>query len=99
MAMDGLTSLIKNLIGAENLQMVMGQFEEIRQHGVNLNAGINSILLNQRTMETNAAKRHAEIISLFEQIGVRPKPEAAALPESPVNLNGSGEKSDAEFQS
>lgn len=99
MAMDGLTGLIKNLIGEKNLAMVMGQFEEIRQHGINLNAGINTILLNQQMMELNAGKRHAEIMSMFEKLGVRPNPDAAAIPESPANLNGSGEKSNAEFQS
>lgn len=99
MAMDGLTSLIRNMIGQDNLNMVMGQFEEIRQAAINVSAGINTILRNQQMMELNAAKRHAEVLELFDQMGVRPIPEAAAIPESPANLNGSGEKPNAEFQS
>lgn len=90
-------SLLRNMIGEENFQNIFRQFEEIRQHGININAGINTIIQNQKMMELNAMQRHAQLMECFEQQGVRPIPDAAAIPESPVHLNGKGNE-DAEFQ-
>ena len=78
MAMDGVTAILRNLIGQKNIDDVMQTFEVIKTGVLTLNAGINSIMLAQREMERRADIRHKEILSLFAQLGVRPKSDTAA---------------------
>ena len=66
MALDGMSSLIRNMIGQENIDQVMIAFEQIRDATVNINAGVNTILQNQKVAEHNAQLRHMQLLELFE---------------------------------
>jgi hypothetical protein len=90
MALDGMSSLIRNMIGQENIDQVMLAFEQIRSAAVSMNGAVVTILQNQQIAERNAQARHAQLLDLFDQMGVRPIPDAAATPERPAITNGKG---------
>lgn len=78
---DAIVNILRSLIGQENIDGCLKTFDVILQRVTTVERGVLCAIANQKEMERRADIRHKEILSLFEQIGVRPKSDTAALLE------------------